>query len=53
MVMVVIFEVICSGGFGEGGDGGGNDGGCGGSGIHNNFCNNRNVNLLCRQYIAC
>lgn len=47
MVMVV----ICSGGFGEGGD----DGGCGGSdsGIHNSFCTDRNVNLLCRHFIAC
>jgi len=44
---VVVLVVICSGGFGEGGDGG-----CGGSGMHNNFCNNRKVNLLCRHYIA-
>jgi len=41
--------VIISGGFGEGGDGGG----CGGGGISNNFCNNRNLNLLFRHYTAC
>lgn len=44
--------VISSGGFGEGGDGDGGDCG-GGGGIHNNFCNNRNLNLLFRHRTAC